>query len=333
VNTMESRFPSWQNLERLLASGKPITLRVPGQPAAFLYLCADGCPVRLVVGGANATRALPEVPAAISTSRVLTDQGVALSIGCATAELLPQFNVLLGMVLDETQLGGATPEAALTEAVGAWRRLLAASSRATEPAQAGLFGELLVVEALCRRTGPSGLDAWVGPLGEPHDFRLAVVDLEVKTTLNSRRVHEISSLQQLVPAPGRELYLLSVGLRRAAAAEGGATVWDIVDRVRFQLVGDPLRAGRFERLLAQSGCTTVVDTETVPFLVHLPPAVLRIDEHAPRLTPAVLQAGLGPLAPRVVAARYSLDVDGFLTPVAASALADSFQFEVPDAPA
>ena len=46
--------------------------------------------------------------------------------------------------------------------------------------QLGLLGELLFLERLVGTGGVVALDAWLGPMGEPHDFRLQKREFEVE---------------------------------------------------------------------------------------------------------------------------------------------------------
>lgn len=96
----------------------------------------------------------------------------------------------------------------------------------SENAILGLVGELLLLDALCRRTD----DVHVGPLVQGWDgWRRSARDLtwqgigvEIKTTTRSTSSHAIHGVHQIEPAPATDdapgearMLLVSVGLRQA----------------------------------------------------------------------------------------------------------------------
>ncbi|MBK6456063.1 MAG: PD-(D/E)XK motif protein [Gemmatimonadetes bacterium] len=76
--------------------------------------------------------------------------------------------------------------------------------------QIGLLGELLFLERLMSRIGSDAVDAWMGPLAEPHDFRVGSREYEIKTTTASHRVHTVHGTEQLVPSLGCSLSVISI---------------------------------------------------------------------------------------------------------------------------
>jgi hypothetical protein len=312
--TMQARLPDWSKVETLLAAGFPVALNLPGAPAAELQVSNSPPCLRLELAGADLARPLPELPDAIAAQRVHADDGVHLAISTTRAEVFAQFYALLGMVLDEAHLLGAPPEVALGSALEAWRRLLAVEPRTTLLAQAGLLGELWVLEAHLRRVGPPGVDAWVGPRGEPHDFRFVAVDLEVKTTTQESRQHMISSLGQLSASPGRPLLLLSLGVQAAPAA--GRSVPDVVASIREHLGGEPIFAARFERSLKLAGWNQSAGADAARFIIRLGPEYLEVGATTPRIVHEHLDAALGQDgAARVVRVQYTVDLTGLTAPL------------------
>lgn len=113
----------------------------------------------------------------------------------------------------------------------------------------GLVGELLVLRDLFVALGSKlrGIEdptvVWRGWQRQPRDFVLGPLSIEVKTTgLNVSR-HTISGLDQIEPRrledqATEELFLASIGLRRAATA-GGLSISGLAD----EIVG-MLREGR-----------------------------------------------------------------------------------------
>src|SRR5439155_9457885 len=74
----------------------------------------------------------------------------------------------------------------LVDRLGAWKELFRGSGPQPlgDEEQLGLYGELLFLEELITRNiqPASAVDAWKGPLKDPHDFHLGSVHVEVKTT-------------------------------------------------------------------------------------------------------------------------------------------------------
>jgi hypothetical protein len=180
----------------------------------------------------------------------------------------------------------------------------------SEEKQTGLAGELWMLERLFAFSAGGALDAWTGPRGEAHDFRVGEREFEVKATRTERRVHSISSPTQLVPSPGMELFLLSVQFAGAGAA-GGASLAERVRAARelFEPFG---RAAEFDSLLLAKygiGEATAghyrerVQLRSKPYLVPVTPTFpsLREDDIL-----AIPREGME----RISDVRYRLDVSG-----------------------
>lgn len=116
----------------------------------------------------------------------------------------------------------------------------------SENAILGLVGELLVLDALCRRAA----DTQVGPLVQAWDgWRRSARDItwegtgvEIKTTTRSTSSHAINGVHQLEPAPATDqdlgearLLLISVGLRQAEPGVPALSIPSLVDSVLERL--------------------------------------------------------------------------------------------------
>jgi hypothetical protein len=117
-----------------------------------------------------------------------------------------------------TQIG--SPEStlkALFDRLALWRRFLQKrSGNLSDEEVKGLFGEITVFTALSAARGyDCALDAWKGPLGDLHDFRLADLRIEVKSWSNDSlpRVM-ISDPSQLVVDESDPLWLVTIELSR-----------------------------------------------------------------------------------------------------------------------
>lgn len=132
----------------------------------------------------------------------------------------------------------------------------------SENAILGLVGELLVLDALCRRAddvhvGPI-IQAWDGWRRSARDLAWEGTGVEVKTTTRSTSSHAIHGVHQIEPAlptdedPGEaRLLLVSVGLRQAEPDVPAFSIPSLVD-------------GILERLSA-TGAGGVIDD----FLTHV----------------------------------------------------------------
>jgi len=91
--------------------------------------------------------------------------------------------------------------------------------------QYGLIGEAMLLHRLLGIGAQAGvsprqvLERWKGSLPAARDFAAKGIAVEVKTTSQLSRRHSFSSIEQLDPqAPGEQVYLFSVGLRRDYSA-------------------------------------------------------------------------------------------------------------------
>jgi hypothetical protein len=98
-------------------------------------------------------------------------------------------------IADRIQPAGADPLEAFVDTLEVRRSILTERSRMSATAEIGLFGELLVLQAVIS-TAAATPTAWRGGLGEEHDFGLPDVDAEIKTTTGERRRHWIHGLTQ-----------------------------------------------------------------------------------------------------------------------------------------
>lgn len=152
-------------------------------------------------------------------------------------------------------LGRVTPRATLDAffvRVREWQEFMANQRRkplATEK-QAGLLGELLILEVLVRHTGSGllALDYWQGPLKAAQDFHVDCGAIEVKSTAKAQGfVAQINSIDQL-DSDRCPMFLCAI---RFAESEGGETLAQCVNRVREIMEGSGVRK-QFDALLLLS---------------------------------------------------------------------------------
>lgn len=118
--------------------------------------------------------------------------------------------------------------------------------RLSDGALLGLFGEMLVLDALSQRATDDELahvvanwDGWKQSL---RDITFGTVGVEVKTTTRSTSTHEIQGVHQVELNDGlsggpieTDLLLVSIGVNFTVAHENAVTVPDLVDRISGRL--------------------------------------------------------------------------------------------------
>jgi hypothetical protein len=176
--------------------------------------------------------------------------------------------------------------------------------------QVGLLGELLFLEHLIKKIGPIAISAWMGPRGEPHDFRFNNIEIEVKTTTGSRRIHTINGAQQLVPSPNHDLCILSI-LLGPPGGGGGISLALQIQLIQDLLVGYPLASESFISLMRSCGYEPADhDLYSRKFNMRRPFAIAIIRDRFPALTNAILNATFGEQAVRFESVQYDINIEG-----------------------
>ncbi|NVJ19161.1 PD-(D/E)XK motif protein [Myxococcus sp. AM010] len=308
------RHMTWDNFrETLLSPGVPALhpVRHAGSPDVELFVDADASRLGLRTVAPAGKVELSSPLAAIEVGLRLVRGNRVVEVSTRTVALHQQFYAFMVDIADRIQLGGRPPAAAIAEALDDWNALLLEASVMSVEAQTGLFGELWCLERLHRSEGAEAVDAWVGPLGEPHDFRRGDVEIEVKTTRSAERVHVISGLHQLEPSIGRALFLLSLQAE-PAGARSGETLPERVARLRALLSAVPGPAAKFDRLLVRTGYRD----EDAPHYrrrlrLRTPPLLVPVDHRCPKLVSEHVRMALGEsLAARLSDVRYRVRLSG-----------------------
>lgn len=305
--TNTTSLPPWEDIERdYVDTGLPHKLVVRAAPA--IYVFTDAGAARM-----GARFSLENSPAGAETANleqivvadVIIDGERLLEISTAIKPLFESFYRLAAQVA-EAVLDGETPPTALSQSIALWELLLEQSKVLSEERQAGLFGELLVLERLVDAGVEDPFAAWVGPDRQAHDFRWGDYELEVKTTAGGRRVHTINGVDQLSPSPDCRLFLLSLQITDAGA--GGHTLPQLVDRLRALAVGTD--RDLFDRRLSAAG---YVERHRARYArrrrLRTPPALIEIVDGTPRIVPEALASLPSRFAPqRIVKLVYDIDV-------------------------
>ncbi len=176
--------------------------------------------------------------------------------------------------------------------------------------QIGLAGELLFLERLLERGGGGVIDSWIGPAGEPHDFRIGSNEFEVKTTVRPHRVHTIHGIEQLAPSQGCTLSLISVMLGPAGASDG-FSLSEKVEQLSAKLSAAGAGLMQFTKALKAAGFHAEDASQyTRRFARRRPLAIIPVDGTFPSITRPMIQASLGSLAARVEAIQYEVNLEG-----------------------
>jgi len=294
--TLEAYFASASSVVHQLAADPRRTLRIdPPEQTLELWTPAAGPE--------------PDVTA-LSRVRIATEEmddgpWFVLTVDARNAHF--EAYSLIAAV-DDDLAAGRPFHLAVSRSIATYRELLAGRGRISDERTVGLLGELLLLEHLVVGVGEdAALTAWLGPDAEEHDFVLAEVDAEVKTTLSESRRHVIGTEHQLQESPARDLWLVSIQLTRAGGAPDGFGLGDLVRRVRRRL--ETGREGFAAHLSRQGWRDTDADLYRDRYLYRTPPAAYRVDGGFPALTRARIDAVV-PQAELVGGVSYRVDVTG-----------------------
>lgn len=311
---MSNRPISWENFkETVLTRGEQRVHRFAESPRTEVFWDGQSSTIGMFLEVDPGTNIPPEISKLTSiASRVFVDQrgGTIVEITCKSASLYRAFfqfavAVAAGIVEDKRR-----PLESLSLELQCFANLLESSSLLGMERQLGLLGELLFLAQLISRHGNGVLDSWLGPQGEPHDFRIATREYEVKTTVLSYRNHTINGLDQMVPSSGCSLYLVSVVLG-PAGADGGFSLADKVQELSSFFGTESARATQFAAALSSCGYREQDKMHYGRrFAVRRPLAIVKVDNGFPAISRLVLQNSFGCLSSRLESVTYEVDVEG-----------------------
>lgn len=188
-----------------------------------------------------------------------------------------------------------------------WRDLFVGTEREkrlSEAEQMGLFGELLFLERVIKdfNVPPQiALDAWRGPYGATHDFRLQSAYVEVKTLCEERsKCIEVSSLEQLTCPTEQALFLWVESIQWGG--NEGRTLKQLVDELEWTLFREEALQKMFHLLLARAGYYYAYNEFYNSIKAQaLEPILMQVSESFPSLQ-------VGSVPEYVRTAQYSLDI-------------------------
>ena len=310
-NNAASLLPDWQELlSNHIKTGIPVDVVVRQGPRISFFVDAGGVRIGARIALLGDAPATSSHLAVILIHVIKIGNSRYLEVSTNVRDLYRDFYLLLGELLNEIVTQGAEPATALKSALSRWQSFLRGVALLSEERQLGLFGELWTLDRIFRAAGPAGLDAWVGPLRQDHDFRLAANEFEVKSTSETRRTHVINGIGQLTPSINCSLYLVSLQFPLAGAS--GQTLSDLVTdlEIRFKSISGATE--RFYQLLESVGFR-LQDSQWYPTRRRLGglPRIVPVVAGCPRLTRDALSDIKRDYVPdRIIDAHYKIDVDG-----------------------
>lgn len=297
-----------EGLSEFLAAGVPTLVPIEGDPKCFLVI--EPALQRVAVRVPWSAGELPDLTSyrhflAETTARDGARWGEFGAIG---SDVLLDAYPIICAVADRVQQHHEPFAVAVREVLETYHELLRGIGRLSDHEEVGLFGELWLLDRLIDGQGEAvAVHAWRGAISEEHDFGLPDDDVEVKTTMSETRRHWVGTATQLEPTTGRPLWLLS--LQVTSAGVGGLSLPELIASLRLRIVDGAVRAVLEERL----GRVRWRDEQTAlygrRFRLRTDPAVFRIDDDFPAVTPGKLAAA-GIAVQRLAAVTYLVDLSG-----------------------
>lgn len=230
--------------------------------------------------------------------------GIWADVSCLDPGLNEMFAAVADDLAAEVTAHPTSTMSALQRTLDKWRRFWGLERQPlSDEQQLGLFGELWFVDQWA--TSLEALQAWVGPLGNRHDFVATDLSVEVKTARSSdgSATHRVTSLDQLESPESGDFYLFSLQLIDDAGA--GNNLSGLVNRLRRRLEDRPDLLLALDDKLATIGWTPLSEQQmTRPFRITAQ-GLYRVEDDFPRLT----KSHLGGAAPDgVVSINYEIDL-------------------------
>jgi hypothetical protein len=303
---------SWESLEDYIKEGIPAQLPVSiGSDISFLIGdCGKSLGLRLPsIDGQDIA---PSPFQELDISQRIIDKGTVIELTVFQDKLYGTFYHFCIDIVQQILLHGTVAKAAIERSLGNWAQLLLRKTFLASTEQIGLAGELCFLKALLEKRGAEAFNSWLGPIREPHDFRLDSSEFEVKSTTQVRRTHRIHGLGQLEPSIGMQLYMLSLQFEPAGNAKTGKSLVDRINGIRNLLTEADQSLRTFEFHLKSLGYD---DSDSNFYLEKLkfrsPPVLIPVTAGFPRLTRALVEQVLPQdVSQRVSYVEYELDVEG-----------------------
>lgn len=306
------RHLRWELFEARIGKGPPSLEHVQGTPRIDLFIEPQGRRIGARFYADELFRITsPLAEVSIRPIGVGTDTALELSTG--NESLFRDFYALCCQIADRVQIAKQPISLALRETLDSWAELVRPRKLLSHGEQIGLIGELLFLLRAGKRLGWERVaGGWYGPDSEEHDFVLPSVDVEVKTTTNENRIHEISSLTQLLPKSGRQLFLVSVQLSPAAGARDAISLPILVANVLNAATAASDVSADFIRNRLKTLHWSDNDAEYYQerFCLRNPLEACYVGKKFPAIVPATIKALGADRVSRIEKVSYRIKVDG-----------------------
>ena len=297
-------------MRAFLESDAPSLHVIDGAPSVSIFIDPEipSIGLRVPLGTADYVQDAPlaEIEAHVG----MVGGARSLEISTSNESLFPIFFPFALTLADRIQIEHTEVGAAVKASLDHWGALVRRAAMLSDDEQTGLMGELWMLERLARQAPEIALAAWTGPSREAHDFRIGDREFEVKATRGERRVHVISNMTQLVPSPGRSLYIVSLQFA-ASGAEAGSSLAERLSELRALFERGGL-ATDFDRLLRSGYGLDGSNREFYRQRLHLrsSPALIPVTDDLPSIRQEDITAIPRPGMQRILDVRYRLDLTG-----------------------
>lgn len=304
------RHITWQNFEdNYIKPDDPASHIVEGSPRCEVFVESQGKRIGLRIAIKEAIQDVELPYQHINTNLVNSGESLCVEVSCEIQSLYEQFYAMIVSVADLVQKHHYAPIDALQESAQKYFSLLAAHNLLSQKKQIGLWCELWVLEKLITIRGVECVRAWLGPLSEPHDFRLDNVELEVKGTTRPKRSHLISNETQLIPSAESDLYIFSIQLA-LASGEGAYSLAGRVGIVADMLAEATEMLSLFNSLLSEAKYYhSHQNFYNDEYKLRTRPALVPVTDATPRITSEIIKTALGAeSSSRLSEVKFRLDV-------------------------
>lgn len=308
VRGAAKRHTPYATIQAYALEGVAGSFQVDGTPSSRIQLSPADHQITLLVQVTDNMPG-PDLQALANLDYYLEDQAGTMwhRLDVAYDENLAEIYPVLSAIVDRVQLNAETLAHAVAEVLTGLNEILAGRGGLSLEKQIGLFGELVVLQALAAHTdAKQAVRAWRGPDREEHDFGLTTEDLEVKTTISEKRSHWINGLGQLTPTPGRALYVVSIQLTAPGAGSGAS----LVELIAAAHALPHVPSSQLDLALENAGYSTQHDDlYGTRWRFRSRPEFFLVDDEFPALTAEhVFQSA--PKPERIDDVRYRIGLDG-----------------------
>ena len=151
----------------------------------------------------------------------------------------------------------------ISQRVSYWKRLFGkyTGGLLTPQEQRGLYGELLILELLLKKTKNyvKVLESWQAPTGTNQDFYFGTIAIEVKTSKSNNPTIKIANEFQLDSVLFKNLFITFI--RLTELQNGEDTLQKKINEIRKRLKACPLLVEDFNLKLSHLGISTDLESE------------------------------------------------------------------------